>query len=243
MADEITVPILPCRSIDDQIDFYTTLGFEITYRQERPNTYAVVQRGGIVLHFFSMKGYEPAESYSTCLVVSPDADALYQTFRSAIHARYGKHMTRGIPRMTVISDKSNGPRGFHVVDPGGNWIRIVQQAGAKEAVPALEIPPSPLSKALAAAQTLADNVEDVEKAIRTLDTALARAADAPAVHRAQALVTRAALAADIGDRETATARLADLRRIDLSEAERAALQAEFQRADDIEQALHDENRA
>jgi hypothetical protein len=46
------IPLLPCRSIDDQIDFYESLGFEVTYRQTAPNVYAAVQRGAIELHFF-----------------------------------------------------------------------------------------------------------------------------------------------------------------------------------------------
>ena len=43
---ERTIPILPCRSIDDLLAFYRALGFAVTYQQERPNTYAVVVRGG-----------------------------------------------------------------------------------------------------------------------------------------------------------------------------------------------------
>ena len=72
MADEITFPILPCRSIDETLTFYTALGFEITYKQARPNTYACVKREGIELHFFTLKGYEPKDSYSTCFVLVSD---------------------------------------------------------------------------------------------------------------------------------------------------------------------------
>lgn len=39
MANETTIPLLPCRSLDDVAPFYQALGFEITYRQERPNPY------------------------------------------------------------------------------------------------------------------------------------------------------------------------------------------------------------
>jgi hypothetical protein len=66
MANEMTIPILPCRSINDTLEFYGALGFEIAYQQERPNTYACVKLGDINLHVFSMKEYEPANSYSTC---------------------------------------------------------------------------------------------------------------------------------------------------------------------------------
>jgi predicted lactoylglutathione lyase len=44
---EKTIPILPCRTLQPVLDFYTALGFEVTYQQRSPNPYAVVQRGGI----------------------------------------------------------------------------------------------------------------------------------------------------------------------------------------------------
>jgi hypothetical protein len=71
-TSEITIPILPCHSINEMLEFYRVLGFEVTYQQSKPNTYAVVCRGDIELHFFSMRGYEPANSYSTCYVRVPD---------------------------------------------------------------------------------------------------------------------------------------------------------------------------
>ena len=37
---ERMIPILPCRSIDDQIAFYESIGFEVTFRQKVPNVYA-----------------------------------------------------------------------------------------------------------------------------------------------------------------------------------------------------------
>ncbi len=40
MANETTIPMLPCRSIDEMLTFYVALGFEVTYHQTRPNTYA-----------------------------------------------------------------------------------------------------------------------------------------------------------------------------------------------------------
>jgi catechol 2,3-dioxygenase-like lactoylglutathione lyase family enzyme len=42
MANERTYPCLPCRNLDESISFYEGLGFKTTYRQTRPNPYAVV---------------------------------------------------------------------------------------------------------------------------------------------------------------------------------------------------------
>ena len=38
MANEITVPLLPCASINDMLAFYNAPGFETTYHQNKPNT-------------------------------------------------------------------------------------------------------------------------------------------------------------------------------------------------------------
>lgn len=236
MTTETTIPILPCRKIDEVLDFYVALGFEITYRQERPNTYACVKRGGIDLHFFSMKEYEPENSYSTCLVVVPDAEALYQTFRAAIRAKYGKVLVRGIPRLLNLYDRDDGSRGFNVVDPGGNWIRFTQPA-APRPLDATNLPQSALSKALGAAKILADSKGDTDMAIRALDAALSKHPDAPAVHRAQALISRAAMAVTVDDPATAGRLLAEARLIRLTDEEQAALRGEFQRAAEIESAI------
>jgi catechol 2,3-dioxygenase-like lactoylglutathione lyase family enzyme len=83
---ERTIPILPCRSIDEVLAFYRALGFVVIYQQERPNTYAVVARGGIELQFYVMKGFDPDGSYGSCYVLVSDVDALYEAFRSGLRA-------------------------------------------------------------------------------------------------------------------------------------------------------------
>lgn len=51
MANEMMIPALPCVSIKDTLAFYVAMGFEITYEQARPNTYACVKHDNIELHF------------------------------------------------------------------------------------------------------------------------------------------------------------------------------------------------
>ena len=125
------IPILPCRSIDDQLAFYEALGFEVTYRQKAPNVFASVQRGAIELQFFVLKGYEPEGSYSTCYVLVSDIDRLYAEFRAGLKQHLGRVPTRGIPRLGALKDMSYGVRQFLVTDPGGNIIRIGQPLGAR----------------------------------------------------------------------------------------------------------------
>ena len=44
MTNEVTIPLLPCASIDDIVTFYEVLGFRTTYRQRKPNPYVAMQR-------------------------------------------------------------------------------------------------------------------------------------------------------------------------------------------------------
>jgi hypothetical protein len=76
MANETTTPLLPCAGIDEIVPFYEALGFRMTYRQRRPNGYAIVVREDLQLHFFALDGFVPADSYGSCLVGAPDAGEL-----------------------------------------------------------------------------------------------------------------------------------------------------------------------
>lgn len=234
MANEITIPILPCKSIEETLTFYVALGFEITYQQARPNTYACVKRDDFQLHFFSMKGYDPAQSYSTCYVHVPDADALYKTFALGLRKAYGKLPVAGIPRMTPLRNKSFGTRGFNMIDPGGNWIRIGQTIQATEDDQA---DTTKLIKVLRAANTLADSKGDFEAAAKILDAALAQDEPTPAVHRVQALILRAEIAISMDDQLLAGRLLGEARQIPLHDEDRTVLAEDLQRADDLEQAL------
>jgi hypothetical protein len=46
---ETAIPVLPCRRLDDVVPFYAALGFAVTFRQQRPNPYLRLNRGGIDL--------------------------------------------------------------------------------------------------------------------------------------------------------------------------------------------------
>ncbi|MDR6415186.1 VOC family protein [Pseudarthrobacter sulfonivorans] len=120
------IPLLPCASIDDMLTFYTALGFTRTYRQTKPNPYLAMRRDDVHLHFFGMPGFEPADSYGSCIIQVPDTAVLHRAFADGLRDLYGKVPLAGIPRMTRPRPRKNaeGLTGFTVVDPGGNWLRI-----------------------------------------------------------------------------------------------------------------------
>ena len=61
MANEVTVPLLPCASIDDIETFYEVLGFRTTYKQRKPNACVGVQREDLDLQFFEIAGFDPEQ--------------------------------------------------------------------------------------------------------------------------------------------------------------------------------------
>lgn len=72
--------------------------------------------------------HESLHSYGSVIVVVPDVDVLYHAFAAGLRAAYGTLPTTGFPRITRPRKKLGAVRGFSVVDVGGNWLRISNQA-------------------------------------------------------------------------------------------------------------------
>ena len=224
MANERTYPILPCSDIDEAIAFYAALGFQRTYRQERPNPYAVVKLEEIQIHLFGMKGFNPADSYGSAIVVVPDPDALYHAFATGLRAAYKKLPIAGIPRITRPRKKFGTVRGFSVVDVGGNWLRISKLGDTEEAAAEKLIG---LAQVIEVAARLGDARGDDAQALKTLETGLKRFADAPPLDQARALLYRAELAMRLHDPVLAQSALDTVRSLALSEEEQTMLADEL----------------
>lgn len=218
------IPLLPCASIDDVEAFYSALGFERTYRQTKPNPYLGMRLDQIELHFGAIPGFDPADSYGSCVIQVPDTGVLHSAFAEGLRAAYGKVPVAGIPRMTRPRPRKNvdGLAGFTVIDPGGNWIRIFPASHtAESATPAT--PSGKLAKAVENAVVQSDSRGDVAQAAKILDSALAKAEDAGPVERVEALAYRAELAFILEDRTRAAEVLAELSAIPLTTEERERL--------------------
>ncbi|MEU0738818.1 VOC family protein [Streptomyces sp. NPDC006134] len=230
---EKTIPMLPCRTIQPVLDFYTVLGFEVTFQQRSPNPYAVVERGGIQLHFFGMKGYEPAESYSTCYIRTDDVDGLHEVFRSRLKAAYGRVPARGLPRIGPLKDTSHGVRQFLVTDPGGNCLRIGQQTSQEHHHrPA---PKETFARALHQASLLADSRDDPAGAAKIIDRVLRIEDEQPtSVQLFRLLVLRADVAGRLGDARTAASTLAEAAALHLTEQERESVHDDLERLEELQ---------
>jgi hypothetical protein len=236
MANETTVPLLPCASIDDITTFYEVLGFQTTHRQLRPNPYVALRREDLHLHFFEISGFDPQQSYGSCLVLTSDTGKLYRAFADGMRAAYGKVLISGTPRITRPRARKNydGLSGFSVIDPGGNWIRVVQNA-ASGAQPA---PAGRLAKALANAVVQGDSRGDLRQAARILDSALARAeADDDPVALVDVLAYRAEVAVTLHEPTIAADMLTRIDRVALSPEERRRATPALEAAADVAAAL------
>ena len=116
---DIAIPILPSRSLVDTLAFYRRLGFDGEILGAG-DSYAILERGTVELHFFTHTELRPAESSAGCYIRVLDANDIYQAFALAQLPR------TGIPRMDALEHKPWGMREFAIVDPDGNLLRIGQ---------------------------------------------------------------------------------------------------------------------
>jgi catechol 2,3-dioxygenase-like lactoylglutathione lyase family enzyme len=207
MANERTYPCLPCSDVNVSMAFYESLGFKKTYRQTRPNPYAVVAREDIHIHLFGIEGFKPEDSYGTVIVAVPDPDSLYRDFAAGLRKAHGKLPVAGIPRILRPRKKYGTVRGFSVVDPGGNWLRISKLGETEEEDSAEKA--EGLAQIIYVAARLGDAHGDEALALKTLESGLARFADsAGAIELAKAYLYRAELAVRTKDHELALSSLA-----------------------------------
>ena len=117
-SQDIAIPILPSRSLNDTLAFFRKLGFE--GRIHSHGNYAILTRGTVELHFFTHRELRPAESSAGCYLRVSDVESIYRAFALA------ELPPKGIPRQDALENKPWGMREFAVVDPDGNLIRIGQ---------------------------------------------------------------------------------------------------------------------
>ena len=120
----LTIPLLPCVSWDDTLEFWQMLGFEVALKQRSPNAYAVIRRDDYELHLFGLKQLKPEENFSTCPVIVPEVEALHHTFAEGLRTALGKVPMKGWPRITRMKP---GQSRFTVTDNAGNSVIFIKR--------------------------------------------------------------------------------------------------------------------
>ena len=116
---DLAIPTLPSRSVSETLAFYRRLGFDGEILGTG-DSYAVLRRGTLELHFFTHAELRPAESAAGCYLRVSDVEAIYRDFSQA------QLLGKGIPRLDALADKLWGLREFALVAPDGNLLRIGQ---------------------------------------------------------------------------------------------------------------------
>lgn len=225
MANERMYPALPCKEIDEAISFYETLGFKKTYRQLRPNPYAVVQLEDMHIHLFGMDGFNPENSYATVIIVVPDPDNLYKDFASRLREKFGKLPVKGIPRITRPRKKYGTVSGFSIVDVGGNWLRFSKLGDTEQDDSAEE--KDGLMGFLNVATRLGDAHGDEALALKTLANGIKRFPDAATLERVKAYLYQAELAVRVNNFELAKSSFDLANSLELSDEEKSIMNDEF----------------
>ncbi|GIP35658.1 hypothetical protein J2TS4_48680 [Paenibacillus sp. J2TS4] len=234
-----TIPIFPCRSIDEQLNFYQALGFELTYRQARPNLYACVRHRIVELHFFVLKQLDPANSYSMCYVSVPEVDAVYKEFCENLKKTYRKVPSKGFPRITKLNNLAEDRR-FNLIDPAGNRLLIGQKHASSEVIqddPYIVVHPSRFTNAFETAYRLAYAKDEPAEAARVLDLVLSQAEEASAILRYKAYVLRADIAISMDDLNLARAFMGEADNLPLSDQEIREVTEAAERLNELKAAL------
>jgi catechol 2,3-dioxygenase-like lactoylglutathione lyase family enzyme len=117
---EIAIPTLPSRNLQETLQFYQRLGFQNCSDPAYADSYLILRRGELEIHFFQFAEIAPAESYAGCyLRVRQVADLFQEVSAQSLPSE-------GIPRLGQLEIKPWGMQEFHIIDPSGNLLRIGQ---------------------------------------------------------------------------------------------------------------------
>lgn len=221
-----TVPLLPCASPDSTVQFYETLGFDVSDQQTKPYLYLAFSLDGVELHF---KEAAPDldighELTGGCLVFVDAVAEYHESFSERLRRHYGRIPAKGLPRIERLRP---GQSRFQILDPSGNCIVFINRAeegieyGGSTAL-------SGLAKAHDNVRIFRDFKNDDALAARALDTALQRHRDtASRVDLARALADRVELAIALADTEAESTAAAALEEMALTDTESEAVALEL----------------
>ncbi|MFI6217540.1 glyoxalase [Nocardia brasiliensis] len=233
---DAAVPVMWGGNSAETLEFYRTLGYQVTWEQHTPYVYCSVQRNGYELHFYRDKKdkREVGEAEMGCLVMVDEVAELHASFSTALRERYGRVPAQGVPR---ISRFRPGQTRFTTVDPGGNSVTYLQRdepdfeyGGSREL--------QGLQRILDNARILRFSKEDDEAARKTLEAGLRRfGATAPTLDKAHVLAELTELAVAMEDPARADELRKEIAALDLSADERAEIATHLKIADDLEDWL------
>ncbi len=230
MPNESVVPMLPCVSAEETLDFYQALGFKVTWKQTRPYLYLAFEISGFEVHFKDPPaGLDPAEERSGgCLIMVDAVEPYYAFIVDAMRQKYGKILTKGLPRVTRYR---TGASRFTLIDPSGNSIVFIRRDEPEELEYGGSRNLQGLAKAMDNARIFRDFKSDDKSAARIIRSALRRyESSASSIEKAVAFANLAELCIAMESMEEAEEWIARLRDVPLSRNERKIVEKEMANA-------------
>lgn len=120
MHQDIAIPTLPARNLQETFEFYQRLGFQNCSDPAYSDHYLILRRGELEIHFFPLAEIDPAQSYAGCYLRVGQVAALFQEISAQ------SLPSDGIPRLGQLETKPWGMQEFYIIDPSGNLLRIGQ---------------------------------------------------------------------------------------------------------------------
>jgi catechol 2,3-dioxygenase-like lactoylglutathione lyase family enzyme len=117
---ESAVPILPSRNLEETLEFYSRLGFELQGAPIEKYRYLIIGRGSVELHFWDAPDVDPLTTDASCYIRVDDADALH---REWLEVGIQSDPVTGSRLMPPV-DTDYGIREFALVDKSGNLVRV-----------------------------------------------------------------------------------------------------------------------
>lgn len=237
-----TIPIFDCMyEIDKQLEFYTALGFTITYYQKAPYRFASVKNEFTELSFYGDKEFDIEQRQGGCYIVVADIDSVYNQLKSNLKAYYGKIPTKGLPRFSRLNTTAEDRR-CNITDPSGNTLIIGEPLGDSTLIMKEEElqakASSKFEKALKWAYRYAYSKEDFHGAHNLLESALSQERTSITNELFfKAKVLQLDILVTLNREEKGKAVLQEIEEITLTSTEEANVQNEIQRLLEIKEEL------
>ena len=106
------IPTLPARDIDETATYWGRLGFEEVARYPGEQTYLIVRRDVVELHFYEFP-VDPRHNLAGCYLRIGDAAELHAEWAST-----------GTEILQDLTETDYGLREFAISDPNGNLIKV-----------------------------------------------------------------------------------------------------------------------
>ena len=127
-----TIPLFNCiYEIDEHLEFYTALGFDIIYYQKAPYRFATIKNEFTEIGFYGDKNFNPEISGGGCYIVVSNIDEVYEKLKSNLKSHYGKVPSKGVPRISKVNTTAEDRR-MNITDPSGNTLIIGEELGESQ---------------------------------------------------------------------------------------------------------------